>query len=121
MLQSNRPKQAQIIQQQRQEKPDLNPSNQPSPVGVKFSVKEKGIRLKADQNKTSRFIKSNVAAVLVFYFYLLKMESLLSCTLTVGLTLYWYFYAVSTNNSTGIDWSGSGIDWVVLGFGKLEI
>ena len=96
-------------------------------INVKPSIKEKAVRLKdSKQNKIIRFVKSNFAAVLVFFFYLVKMESVLSCMMTVGLTLYWYFYAHrvqegvdnSSFSSNVNDWSGSGIDWVVLGFGK---
>ena len=88
-------------------------------VGVKFGEKEESVRIEATRNKIGRFVKSNFAAVLVFLIYLVKMESVLSCLMTVGLTLYWYFYAIRL----GIDpeWSGSGIDWVVLGFGKFQI
>ena len=92
--------------------PSVPPPNQQ----FKFSEKEDSIRIKATQNKIGRAFKSNVAALLIFLNYLVNMESVLSCLMTVGLTLYWYFYAMRL----GIDpeWSGSGIDWVVLGFGK---
>jgi len=50
----------------------------------------------------------------VFCFYLITLESVLSCLFTVGLTLYWYFIAQDTNRVP--DWNGGGIDWIVLGF-----
>ena len=45
--------------------------------------------------------------------------------LTTALTLYWYFYAIGLESGDDAafsrvpEWTGSGIDWVVLGFGKL--
>lgn len=92
---------------------------------VKFSDKEEEIRTKSNQNVIPRFLKSNLASLLVFCFYLIRAEGVLSCLLTVGLTLYWYFFAMKLESGEGAgmngtslpEWSGSGIDWVVLGFG----
>jgi hypothetical protein len=93
------------LSQQQQQKPDET-----------FNAKEKHIHAKAKENKCVSFYKANIAALLVFVLHLIKLESLLSCLLTVGMTLYWYFgYAVVLP-----DWSAGGIDWVVLGFGKMQ-
>jgi len=59
-----------------------------------------------------------MAALLVFLFYLISLESVLSCIFTVGLTIYWYYNALN-NPTEKPGWSGGGLDWVVLGFGKL--
>ena len=75
-------------------------------------------------NSCWNFLRSSTAALLVFLVYLITLETILSCALTIGLTLYWFHQyqeeagggadSSSTSSST---WNGSGLDWVVLGFG----
>lgn len=80
-----------------------------------FTDKEKQIRNKAKRNKFLNILRANFAAILVFLFYLISFQTILSCFLTVALTCYWYQYVQNENVS---EWSGSNINWVVLGFGK---
>ena len=125
---SNRPNEYNPIIPTNQLQQHLQPQ-QPSPtqtqttpttIGVQFGKKEETIRSKAKRTKLkilSIFIKSNIASILVFIFYLITLETILSCLLTVGLMLYWYFYALGLFGTVPDGWSGGGIDWVVLGFG----
>lgn len=84
------------------------------------------------------------------FYYLITLDTLLACALSVGLTLFWYFaYAVSSilcfalssnvferfteaecticflygllTQEDNPDWSGGGMDWVILGFGEFSI
>lgn len=84
---------------------------------VTFLEREEQIRAKASKKKFVNILKSNIASILVFCFYLISVESVLSCLFTVGLTIFWYYYAIQ-NESELSGWSGSGLDWVVLGFCK---
>jgi hypothetical protein len=70
-----------------------NNTNRTATIGVKFSKKEENLRSKG-QNKSKiygiyNFFRSNLASILVFVLYLITLESIISCLLTVGLTLYW--------------------------------
>ncbi|KAG7365142.1 hypothetical protein IV203_038345 [Nitzschia inconspicua] len=51
------------------------------------------------------------AAFKVMLLYLINMETILSCALTVGLTLYWYDIG-----RTNEGWNGGGMDYVILAF-----
>ena len=53
----------------------------------------------------------NIAALKVFVLYLVTLDTLIACALSVGLTLYWYF-----NYRDSTTWVGSGMDWALLGF-----
>lgn len=59
----------------------------------------------------TRFTTTLIAATLVFFFYLITLETLVSCAISVVLTFYWY-----EKKETNQNVSGSGMDWVVLGF-----
>jgi len=56
-------------------------------------------------------ILGNVAAVKVFAFYLVTLDTLIACAFSIGLTCFWYF----NYKDSGI-WIGSGMDWALLGF-----
>lgn len=59
----------------------------------------------------TRFTTTLIASTLVFFFYLITLETLVSCAISVVLTFYWY-----DKKETNQNVSGSGMDWVVLGF-----
>lgn len=61
----------------------------------------------------ARFIRDLVASFLAFIVYLITMETILSCALTIALTIVWYKrYGDDLDSS----WNGGGLDWIVLGF-----
>lgn len=106
--QLNHPKNEPLTSQSQPHQPSSYPTN------VKISEKEREIRSRANnKNFLVKFFRSNIASILVFFFYLITLETILSCLLTVGLTLYWYIVA---KDERVPDWNGGGIDWVVLGF-----
>jgi hypothetical protein len=51
------------------------------------------------------------SAFKVMFLYLINLETVLSCCLTVVLTLYWYHYG-----QTHDGWQGGGMDYVLLAF-----
>lgn len=56
-------------------------------------------------------LRVNVANCLVFIVYLITIETVISCGLTVGLTYYWHHVHEDT-----ADWNGGSIDFILLGF-----
>ena len=101
---------------------EQNFKNNPNPQNnnnndILFKEREDAIRAKANKCTLHEFLITNLATILVFFFHLITLETMLSCVLTVGLTLFWYFH-VTLGEIQQSDWSGGGIDWVVLGFGK---
>lgn len=83
---------------------------------VKFGDKERQIRLKAKRNRFINTLRANFTSIIVFLFYLVSFQTVCSCSLTVGMTLYWYYYA-ENESILGSGWKGSSLNWVVLGFG----
>jgi hypothetical protein len=79
--------------------------------------KEVQVRAKANKNKVINRCKANLASILVFVQYLVTWEGFVSCICTVALMLYWH--NVNLDKYQIQDWSGGGIDWVILGFGTL--
>jgi len=59
----------------------------------------------------SRMFSTLTAAVMVFFVYLVTLETLMSVTLSIGLTIFWL-----QKGGTDETWEGSGMDWVILGF-----
>ena len=52
---------------------------------------EKNVREMTGKNPWTILLKNTIAALLVFMYYLISLETLASCGITVGLTLYWYY------------------------------
>ena len=75
-----------------------------------YLERERIIRAKANKHT---IIRSSIASLLVFCVYLITLETVLSCALTLGLTLFWYYTKKASE-----DFMGGGISWIVLGFGK---
>ena len=61
---------------------------------------------KQQRNPFILLIMGNVAAVKVFFYYLITLDTILACFLCVGLTCYWYF-----ENLQNEQWLGGGMDW----------
>jgi len=56
----------------------------------------------------------NIAALKVFGIYLIKLETIISCLLTAGLTCFFYFqFEEEAKNG---QWNGGGMDFVLLAF-----
>mmetsp|Transcript_2681 Transcript_2681/g.6195 ORF Transcript_2681/g.6195 Transcript_2681/m.6195 type:complete len:644 (-) Transcript_2681:688-2619(-) len=75
---------------------------------------EKAVRDNALTDPFKIMIIGNIAAVKVFGVYLITLDTILSISLSIGLTCYWYFTNIEASD-TG-SWSGAGMDWVLLGF-----
>jgi hypothetical protein len=61
---------------------------------------------KQQKNPFILLIMGNVAAVKVFFYYLITLDTILACILCVGLTLYWY-----SDSKKHEQWQGGGMDW----------
>eukprot|EP00550_Attheya_septentrionalis_P004428 CAMPEP_0198283520 /NCGR_PEP_ID=MMETSP1449-20131203/3086_1 /TAXON_ID=420275 /ORGANISM="Attheya septentrionalis, Strain CCMP2084" /LENGTH=633 /DNA_ID=CAMNT_0043980153 /DNA_START=181 /DNA_END=2082 /DNA_ORIENTATION=+ len=73
--------------------------------------KEQFARKHVETRSFLLLIIGGIAAFKVFFYYLVTLDSLLGCLLSVGLTIYWYFV-----HGNDVEWSGGGMDWVILGF-----
>ena len=73
--------------------------------------KEQEARKKAMSNSCRISISSFIASIKVFGIYLITLSTIVSTSLSVGLTCYWYF-----ERSSDEGFNGSGMDWILLGF-----
>jgi Flp pilus assembly protein TadB len=64
---------------------------------------------KEQRNPFILLVMGNVAAVKVFFYYLITLDTILACCLCVGLTLYWYF--VKSDQGNNEQWQGGSMDW----------
>lgn len=70
-------------------------------------------RQKATDNPLKLLFLGNWAALKITFIYFVTLETLVACGLTVGLTLYWYLYAISPD---GIGYDASKFNFVLLTF-----
>jgi len=68
-------------------------------------------RHKAVTNPFKLLFLGNLAALKVMGFYLITWETIITCGLTAGLTVYWY-----ERYKDNSDWSGGGLDFILLAF-----
>lgn len=61
----------------------------------------------------TRFGRDLLASIFAFIMYLITVETILCCALTISLTVVWFN---RYGNGDGNTWNGGGMDWVVLGF-----
>jgi hypothetical protein len=78
-----------------------------------FTVEEKEVAARAQtlSNPLALLLLGNLAALKVMLFYLISIETVLTCTLTAGMTVYWFLYAQDNP-----DWDGGRMDFIVLAF-----
>lgn len=67
------------------------------------------------ENKFILFLENGYAAFKVFGMYLITIESVFGCTLTVGATILTYFLTKEKVEQTFTTWDGH-MDWVLLSF-----
>lgn len=60
------------------------------------------------------FFEGNVASFKLFLYYLVNLNTIICASITIGLTLFWYF-CVSSKEDTD-SWGGGSLDWALLGF-----
>jgi hypothetical protein len=72
---------------------------------------EEVVRSMQIKNPFALLVLGFYAALKVMMFYLINLETILSCALTVGLTFYWYDYG-----RTHEGWDGGSMDYVILAF-----
>lgn len=75
-----------------------------------IEMHEKEVRRQEQSFFLTRFLTTLVAASLVFVVYLITLETMMSCALSLGLTIFWY------KKGSAETYAGSGMDWVILGF-----
>jgi hypothetical protein len=68
-------------------------------------------RYQATRNPFELLLLGNIAAFKVMGYYLITLETLLTCALTVALTLFWYYQYEDDPN-----WQGGGMDFILLAF-----
>jgi hypothetical protein len=84
-------------------------SMHPNPVTIEEA--EAHAYKKQQRNPFILLISGNVAAVKVFFYYLITLDTILACILCVGSTCYWYYA-----NKSDEQWYGRGMEWIILGF-----
>ena len=77
---------------------------------------EEEARREAIQNPFKLMYLGNLAAFRVMVYYLVTLETVLTTALTVGLTIYWYLKHKDKQD----DWSGSGLDFILLSFAVIS-
>ncbi|EEC47974.1 predicted protein [Phaeodactylum tricornutum CCAP 1055/1] len=80
------------------------------PQGPSVEELEGKARSKAESNPIKLLYLGNMAALKVFGYYLITLETILTCAVTVGLTIYWYRAYDET------EWNGGGMDFILLAF-----
>lgn len=86
-------------------------TGQDSGPTVNIETLEAKARRKTVMNPFTLLFLGNLAALKVMGYYLITLETILTCLLTVGLTLYWYF-----NYKDDPEWQGGGMDFILLAF-----
>lgn len=84
-------------------------SMHPNPVSIEEA--EAQVYKKEQRNPFILLVSGNVAAVKVFFYYLITLDTILACCLCVGLTCYWYYA-----NKNDEKWFGGGMDWIIVAF-----
>jgi len=81
--------------------------------------KEKQVRANETKNPISLLLLGNLAAFKVMAFYLISLETVITCALTAGLVVHWYKVGLQQDkvdsNST-LAWTASSMDFIVLAF-----
>lgn len=72
---------------------------------------EKDARKYAKSNVRKIFLIGTYAAVKVFLYYLITLETILGIALTTGLTCYWYY-----DYRDNVSWTGVSLDFILLAF-----
>ena len=85
------------------------------PLIMTIEEKEKQVRAMENKNPLSLLILGNLAAFKVMIFYLISLETLITCALTVALTVFWYNIGME-HGTEAHPWKGSGMDFIILAF-----
>lgn len=89
--------------------PILN--NVPQKQAVAIEELEEEVREVQIRNPFALMVLGFYAASKVMIWYLINLETILSCALTIGLTVYWYDYGTTHDG-----WNGASMDYVILAF-----
>lgn len=87
----------------------------PGPPRRSVEEMEQEARRTATMNPFALLFLGNVAAVKVMIYYLITWETIISCALTAGMTLYWYDYGSSPEGQAH-DFTGTRMDFILLAF-----
>lgn len=87
--------------------------NNPDTSYLTIEEMEDDVRKHAITNPFHLMFLGNVAALKVFAYYLVTLETFTTCGLTAGLTLYWY---IKYKDSESGAWSGGSLDFILLSF-----
>jgi hypothetical protein len=73
--------------------------------------REAFVRAQQVKNPFTLLFLGNLAALKVMAIFLVSLETIITCALTVGMTLYWYTYGQEHD-----DWQGGGMNYIILAF-----
>jgi hypothetical protein len=83
--------------------------------GLSVEEMEEKARKKTIKNPFRLMFLGNVAALRVVAYYLITLETVLTCCLTTGLTMYWY-----TEYKDDETWNGGNLDFILLTFAVIS-
>lgn len=75
---------------------------------------EKYARAKVENRPFVLVLLGYYAACKIFFLYLISLSSVITCALSIGLTVHWYY--VILDRLTDGNFVTIGMDWVILGF-----
>ena len=81
---------------------------------IPLEVEEQYVRSKVENRPIVLVLIGYYTAVKIFFLYLISISSVITCVLSVGLTIYWY-NVLQDRLNTG-KYIAFGMDWVILGF-----
>lgn len=81
--------------------------------------KEEIARSKEMKNPIALLILGNIAAVKVMVLYLISLETVITCSITAGLIVFWYNLA-NEHGDTAHKWTGGSMDFIILAFAVIS-
>lgn len=89
------------------------PSSEQPPA---FSLEqaEADVHATVRTNPILLFLDGNIAACKLFLYYLVDLNTIVCCSISIGLTLFWYISALQKKESGA--WGGGSLEWALLSF-----
>ena len=81
--------------------------------------KEEIARMKEMKNPIALLLLGNLAALKVVVFYLISLETVITCSITAYLIVFWYNLAMEHDTST-TKWTGGSMDFIILAFAVIS-
>ncbi len=91
----------------------------PKTTSTTIEDKEKNARDKENRNPFSLLLLGNLAALKVMVLYLISLETIITCSLTAWLIIFWYQLA-QDHEGKGQKWTGGSMDFIILAFAVIS-